>query len=66
MSLEMGSLLEEVCSHWRRCVTGDGLLVGGGVDLLEEECHWRWALVFQKPRVFKLAFSLLPGYCLKI
>ena len=24
-------------------------LVGGGVALLEEVCHWGWALKFQKP-----------------
>ena len=35
-------------------------LVGVGVVLLEEVCHWGWDLRFQKPRPGPVSLSLLP------
>lgn len=38
-----------------RCVLVLGVvLVGGGVAMLEEVCHWGWTLKFQKPTLFLL------------
>ena len=36
-----------------------GCLVGIGVALLEEVCHWRWALRFQKLKLGLVAHCLL-------
>jgi hypothetical protein len=39
-----------------RCVLVLGVvLVGGGVAMLEEVCHWWWTLRSQKPKSFSLS-----------
>jgi hypothetical protein len=47
------ALLEWVWPCWSGCG-----LVGVGVALLEEECHWQWAPRFQKPKPSSVSLSL--------
>ena len=65
--LKCGGLNENVPHRLLEIGTiGSCGLVGVGVALLEEVCHWGWALGFQKPKPGALSLSLLsasPAVC---